>query len=304
MPQQNNEDPSQPAPAMGFSALSGELSEAEIGGFLSFLFGHVAHRPDVLLLLETAAAVRFLQTLARKGVPAELIGRQRGTADDTRSDDSEKTLEGRRLLQSLAKVIWADLFNYGDFRGCGRQKATAFLQKHSKTYLVSLDVKRAFEVMEELAIPADTGQPFRPPHLKSLTMSAQGQGNPRLGDDVSERIYTAYHALKRARVKKIRPRIAEALSQEGVSGGRRRSKARGWDWSGVHDRIKRYDRGLRQRFEKEAGKNNVAEKVREWREHLVYRWVSQFQSQQQLSGNPAPRDAKGSASGKPASSGI
>ena len=145
MPQQNNEDPSQPAPAMGFSALSGELSEAEIGGFLSFLFGHVAHRPDVLLLLETAAAVRFLQILAWKGVPAELIGRQRGTADDTRSDDSEKTLEGRRLLQRLAKVIWADLFEYGDFRGCGKLKAKAFLRRHSKTYLVSLDVTRAIK---------------------------------------------------------------------------------------------------------------------------------------------------------------
>ena len=61
----------------------------------------------------------------------------------------------------------------------------------------------------------------------SLTMSAQGQGNPRLGDDVSERIYTAYHGLKRARVKKIRPRIAEALSQEGVSGGRAPFKGAG-----------------------------------------------------------------------------
>lgn len=304
MPQKNNEDPSQQARATAFSALSGELAGAEIGGFLSFLFGHVAYRPDVLLLLETAAAVRFLQTLAWKGVPAELIGGQRGSADDTRSDDSEETREGRRLLQRLAQVIWGNLFQYGDFRGCGEQKAKAFLQRHSKTYLVSLDVTRALEVIEELEIPADAGQHIRPPHLMSLTMSAQGQGNPRLGDDVSERIYTAYHALKRARVKKIRPRIAEALSQEGVSGGRRRSKARGWDWSGVHDRIKRYDRGLRQRFEKEAGKNNVAEKVRGWREHLVYRWVSQFHLQQQLSGNPAPRDAKGSASGKPASSGI
>ncbi len=98
MPQKNNEDPSEQAPAIGLSAVSGELTEAEIGGFLSFLFHHVAYRPDVLLLLETAAAVRFLQTLARKGVPAELTGRQRGRADDTRSDDSEETLEGKRLL--------------------------------------------------------------------------------------------------------------------------------------------------------------------------------------------------------------
>ena len=205
MPQKNNEDPSQQARATGFSALSGELAGAEIGGFLSFLFGHVAYRPDVLLLLETAAAVRFLQTLARKGVPAELIGRQRGRVDDTRSDDSEETLEGRRLLQRLAQVIWGDLFEYGDFPGCGKLKAKAFLRRHSKTYLVSLDVTRALEVIEELEIPADAGQHIRPPHLMSLTMSAQGQGNPRLGDDVSERIYAAYHALKGARVKKIRP---------------------------------------------------------------------------------------------------
>ena len=203
--------------------------------------------------------------------------------------------------QRLAQVIWGDLFQYGDFRGCGKQKAKAFLRRHSKTYLVSLDVKRALEVIEELEIPADAGQPFQPPHLTSLTMSAQGQGNPRLGDDVSERIYAAHHALKQARVKKIRPRIAEALNQAGVSGGRRRSELP-WDWRVVHDRIKRYERGMRQRFEKEAGTNNVAERVREWREHLVYRWVSQFHLRQQLSGDPA--DAKRSASGKPPSSGI
>ena len=92
-----------------------------------------------------------------------------------------------------------------------------------------------------------------------------------MADDRSERIYAAYHGLRRAGIRGARTRIAAALNAAGWKIASRTLTDNRWEPYEVYERVKQYERGLRERF----GNREVA---RTWGESMVRRWVFRFRS--------------------------
>jgi hypothetical protein len=82
-----------------------------------------------------------------------------------------------------------------------------------------------------------------------MSKSMQRVGSdPRLPNDLSERISVAYSALTDANVPKVRRRIADALQNAGIE-RRLNSRSNGsnpseWDDEDVYDRVKKFEQSF------------------------------------------------------------
>ncbi len=193
--------PLSPDPAEGWISsevfkLPGQvLNPSEGDAFLEFVFSMIAMRPKALGLREGAGVARYLKTLAWTLGPGS----------------------GRHLLNRLADTIWGTLFEFAPLPISDKGRAVEFLREHANTYLAGFDTEAAVKRVQESRGPPPEASLAHPPHLMSRRFSASGTGNPRLGDDLSERVYAAYHALRRARVHNARDRIAGVLNQRGFT---------------------------------------------------------------------------------------
>ena len=217
-----------------------KLRADEADGFLDYLFRTVARRPARLKLKEAAAVARYLDSLAlRVPVPGD-----------------------RQYLESLAKVIWGAVLQYGEIPTCEKKDAISFLNCHADTYLACCDPGRASQLVRDLAPPELT---LKQLPLKSSTMSVVGDRNPQQTDDLTERIYVGYHALREAKIRRAGPRVAAALNAAGIRTRARGGTSRGWSAYEVGERVKQHERQL---------------KVRRWkRMAVVARWVRWFRMQ-------------------------
>ena len=91
-----------------------------------------------------------------------------------------------------------------------------FLKEHARTYFASFDIDRLVEFIRKRQEPTRHAEFFRPPKLLGKGRSVSGQGPARLKDDLTERIYVAYHALRRIRIRNARGRIAAVLNRLGL----------------------------------------------------------------------------------------
>src|SRR5204863_264700 len=109
-------------------------------------------------------------------------------------------------------------------------------------------------------------------------MTVQGGRNPYLPNDLSDRIYAAYHALKEISVKKERQHIADALERNHVDSSRAHKRERqGWVYEDVNDRVKQYERQQRKRIQEEVGDKKLRDdRMRSWRNNLVNRWIADY----------------------------
>jgi hypothetical protein len=162
------------------------LSQEQIGPFLQYLFKEIARKPRRLKLKQTAGVARYL-----KAVAAEAQGSTQ-----------------REVVNHLAEVLWLTMLDSGEIEIATKKEAIQFLKTHSLTYLASFDVNRVLEYLENLPAPSRHAEFFRPPKLKGASRSASGQGPARLQNDLTERIYAAYHALRRTGIRDARGRIA------------------------------------------------------------------------------------------------
>jgi hypothetical protein len=177
----------------------------------------------------------------------------------------------RRVLQQLESAIRHLVMEYAPAERGDQREAIAFLERHADTYLAAFDVAAALRCIRESAPPAKEAGVPRPPHLVSSHIAAHGDGTPQLRDDLSERIYAAYKALRKAGVGGARQRVAEALNREGLKISARGTRSTVWGPYEVYERVKQYENALQGRF------GNRRQACR-WSEAVINKWARLFQT--------------------------
>ncbi len=174
------------------------------------------------------------------------------------------------LLQELGHLIWWTLLQSSPIQPIRKETAIRFLEEFASAYLVGLDLEAALKQVRDTP-PPTFGNLFEAPHLISRHR-AGGPRNPHLQDDLLERIYAAYHALRRAGIHRARWRVAEALNAHGIGTRARKDTPRTWGSYEVYERVKQYEAGLKKR-------TVAVERVQtaqQCRASVVDQWTSAF----------------------------
>jgi hypothetical protein len=261
-----------------FDASLQSLGASEVDGFLDFLFQDIARRPVQLPRGKTATVVRYLRLLALKGIPRRVLGRGgEALSKYYESADYERDRHIRPDAERLAKVLWGCLSDWGQIEPCTREEALRFLRQYSQTYMAGNPLLRpVLKLVEDFEVPPlqlNEPEPFRTPNFMSRSLAASGAGNPRLQVDLSERICAGFHCLKRLGVKKARSHLAQALNRAKV--GRRTSDTE-WADESVNERVKEFENRNKKEFCKTLGKQPSDERMAEWRDRLVSKWISTY----------------------------
>jgi hypothetical protein len=244
-----------------------ELEASEIADYLAWQFGDLAKKSEPLHLRETASVVRYLHWLALHGVPKEVIHAGAEAVEEYRRTGRTKdALQSRQAVERTAKIIWGDLLQFGQIEAASKSETENFLREHAP-YWPHPWMELSLKFLEDYDLPPDARSPFRPPHLHGRDASAQGDGNPYVQSDLSERIAAADRVLARARVRGRRKQIAEVLNASPLT---RRSDAL-WGPEEVADRVKGYKKQKRD-IRYEALANGLADR---WIASYRYdRWVT------------------------------
>lgn len=185
------------------------------------------------------------------------------------------------MLTHLADVTWGNLLHHAPFAIARKRTAVEFMEAHAGTYLASLqaagfDIQGLLEYLRTSPPPTRHAGPSKPPNLLSAHLSVHSGAEVHLQDDLSERIYAAYHALRRTGIHGVRGRIAEALNNRGLRTRARRDTATRWGAAEVYERVRQYE--ARWRSSSPAGRSDASTK--HWRDSVVDRWPFLFHSGQ------------------------
>jgi hypothetical protein len=235
-----------------FGVFAPNLAADEVDRFLEFVFSDVAERPKPLTLSEGAAVARYLFGLSR-----ELAGQP-----------------GYNELDRMAKVIWATILQRAPFKPSSKRQTIRFLTRHKRTYLNSFDMLGLIKTIEKSPEPRPRSVVDPAPLLMSRGRSVGGHGEPRLQNDLSERICAAYYLLHRSGIKNARGRIARALNQFAVPRTRRGQGGAPWDSDEVAERVKQHRAKLKRRSAPDQ-RGRLADQERN---ALADRWVSSFRT--------------------------
>ena len=185
--------------------------------FLEFLFADVARKPMEMRVREAAAVAKYLDALARQEVEPG---------------------QDRQVLEYLSRVVWRTALRTAPITLSAKHAAIDFLQSHAGTYLPEQAVDRAVKLLRERPVPST---PVNSPQLVSRGMSIQSESVSRLQDDLSERIYAAYWALRLSKVQSARKRVAETLNANGLERSSRGDRTCTWDSDTVYERVKQFE---------------------------------------------------------------
>jgi hypothetical protein len=218
---------------------------------LEFLFCDIARKPKQLKLKETARVARYLKAVAWEAPPS-----------------SE-----RDTVEHLASVIWLAILQSGQIEIALKQEVIQFLKEHAHTYLASFDIGKIMEYLQKLKAASRHGEFFRPPKLMGAMRSASGKGPARLQDDLTERIYVGYHALRRARIRNARGRIATVLNQLRFAVGV--PSATEWKWGSyeVIERVRQFEDRIARQHRLSKQDRTKQEQLRDM---LVDSWIHSF----------------------------
>lgn len=195
---------------------SAKLAKKDIEDFLDWLFSDVARKPEPMLLREAASVAKYLWILA---------------------GEEEPGLD-RQVLEYLSKVIWGTALREAPIALSDKRRVVSFLERHTGTHLPAPSVGKALSLVRERGTPKD---PPRSPRLASRGMSIEGVSVAGLQDDLSERIYGAYWALRQAKVHGARKLVAKVLNAKGLKRASRGDSASTWDSDTVYDRVKQFE---------------------------------------------------------------
>jgi len=249
------------------------LDQGEVDAFLRFLFSDLAKRPRPLFLRESAAVTRYLRWLAQDGIPSNVLKGGKKAIDAWRlAQRDEADRNARQNVQETAEIVWSTLSQYGEFEPSTKDATLRFLRRHADTFFTHPYLAPALAFVETHDIPSGAVLPFRRPSLMSRRMSAQGKKTD-FEDDLSDRIFAAYHTLPRARVRKRSPKIAAALTASGIGAGVRAV----WGWPDVKERVKGYTRSQRSRLRKLGiAEVDLKAHLTQYVDSRVDYWVSGF----------------------------
>lgn len=229
------------------------LAPDEVEPFLDYLFSSVARKPKPLKLKETAGVVRYLKALALQDRhPAE-----------------------RRAIERIAEILWGTVMQSGRIAMAGKSEVIKFLQEHRHTYFAHTELHRMLDLIGQEREPANAGDLFRPPRLLGKRRSVSGAGPARLQDDLTERIYAGYHALRRAKVRNARGRIAEVLNRLGFQTRPRSAAASTWGPAEVNDRVQQFEARLVHQH-RLSNKGNRSKEITRLRNMQVDSWIHGF----------------------------
>jgi len=204
---------------------------------LDALFATVARRTKPMPFHEGAATARYLNNLAYEMPPGP---------------------ERQRILQ-LSKIVWGRVFQFAEFRTAGKEEAIELLEELSKTHLVKYHMPALIESVR--AAPAPKPYQAKPVLASPAMAVTMGPASKRLSDDLTERIYAGYWALKFGKVANARRHVAEALQRAGTPrDGRLGEKV--WTSYEVAERLKQYD----------ATVPKAPDARKEHRQRLVEKW--------------------------------
>jgi hypothetical protein len=227
------------------------LRPTEVDAFLKYLFTTLKRKPRRLKLHQTAQVARYLHAIVY------------------RMQESRE----RAALADLAETLWFALSRFAQVKLAEKQDVIAFLQQHAGTYLNSFDIQEIEKLIQGL--PAATKQPFRPPALMGTEQSLS-TWPARLQDDLTERIFVAYHALRKIEVKGARRKVAEALNQFAHEPGVR-TVTTDWGADEVIERVKQFQDRLVRDFRRLQPKElSEAEFVSRRCRKLIDDWISHF----------------------------
>ena len=105
-------------------------------------------------------------------------------------------------------------------------------------------------------------------------MSIQGKALDHLQDDLSERIYAGYHALRLAGIRGARGRVMLALNAQRHTRKVSKDQSPAWDAEAVADRVKQYRNVVKRRFGREKDEVDHGRKV------VVWKWLEMFNESQ------------------------
>lgn len=227
------------------------LNPAEAEAFLEHVFSAVARRPKPLTLRGGAGVAKYLKALAWEAPPGPV----------------------HELLERVSDIIWGTILVHAPIDTAGRQVVLDVLEAHRHTYLSGInhvfDLEGAINYVRQATPPDRPGSLCPPPRLMSYSLATHGAGNPQRGDDLSERIYAAYYALRRARLQDARKRIAAVLNKLGLRLKARPNSVSDWGPYEVYERVKQYEQSQLRRFGKSLG-------VQRFRSVIVDLWLFRF----------------------------
>jgi hypothetical protein len=281
---------------------SQRLDKPEVGPFLGFVFRDIAVRPKPLRLRETAGVVRSLLLLAWYGVPKEVAGKGKQAIEDyQRGADREpgsgrlgrRDRQARQQAEQLAKRIWGEALSHAIIRASiGSGAVKAFLKTHANTYLAdSPDLLPAINFVGSFTLPPDMPSPFAPPRLTSRKQRTLEGGSSYLQDDLTERVFAAYHALRLSGAKGVYKLVADALTRGHVRSAKK-PKSGGWTQTEVHDTVRRHEKRLRKLFRQRFGERRdvkgISTTLDELRDRVASKWIYLFLSFATKKSQPAP----------------
>ena len=230
------------------------LLSAELGPFLEFLFSGVARKPKRLKLKPTASVARYLKAVAWEAQPSQ----------------------EREELERLVDVIWLAMLRFGQINIAEKREVIHFLNEHAATYLNSFDVDKIVKFVESRKEPTTEADSFRLPMLVGKERSISSRDPARLQDDLTERIYVAYHVLRRTRTPNARGYIAIVLNQLGFATRARSGTATEWGPSEVIERVKQFEDKMKQQIPQGLSEADRAARIERQRNKLVDDWISSY----------------------------
>ena len=217
-----------------------------VGVFLDAIFANVAVKPKPVTLGEGARVVRYLKA----------------TAWSSRGPE-------RQALERLAESVAQTVFKFAPIGMASKDQALRFLERHAETYLSHPQLDATLDFVRRSPGPQAGVDFFPQPKLASSRNAVFGSGTPRIGDDLSERIYAAYHALRRARVHGARTLVAEALNRHGIRSSFLDDRRKAWGPDEVWERVKQY--GIRLKRNHRLARPNGASHQSDF---VVDKWIS------------------------------
>jgi hypothetical protein len=208
---------------------------------LEFLIATVARKPPAVPFRIGASVARYLDDLAYH---------HRG--------------EERKLLLLLSSAVWRQVFQFANFQTATKEQTLQFLETFMPTLLSDYDVKRGMGLVSSHARP---GKHQIPKVLRSVNLSiTMGPGSPRLSDDLTERIYVAYWALRLKSVHGASRFVAETLNRHKIPNGSRQGDG-AWSGYDVQARVKQFDKT------RERGRNRGSKP-----QAMIARWEGLYYS--------------------------
>jgi hypothetical protein len=187
----------------------------------------------------------------------------------------ERQGPARHELDRLAQVIWLQLLEVARIELPDKAAVIHFLEEHASTYLHSFDIGHFRTAIEAAEPPYRMAEAFRPPKLLGGGRSSSGGGPARLQDDLTERIYASYYALKRTGIHNARGRISDVLNALKIPTNARPKTDSRWGSAEVIERVRQFEQRLVRQHEL-AGRDDRATEIIRLRNMLVDSWIHLF----------------------------